>query len=282
MSETVSAVTNEQRVREWLGKNNSVGADIFIKKYLIHGESFEEWLNRVSGGNPDIKKLIFEKKFLFGGRVLANRGIPTSGSLSNCYSHGFIEDDYASILDAVKNLGMTYKAQGGQGVSLTKLRPKGSPIGKYYTSDGIVPFMKLYNQVTDSTSQGGSRKGALMISLDARHKEAMDFITVKSEQGIIEKANISLEIDDVFMDAVDKYYKTGEVVTLHEKREYSGHVIEYDVVPIKVFEALVNNSWDWGDPACLFVDEFRNYNMMEHIEEYRIENCNPCGNVCLK
>ena len=277
MSDNVNETTTEQQVRQWLGKNNSIGADIFIKKYLIHGESFEEWLNRVSGGNPEIRKLIYEKKFLFGGRVLANRGIPTSGSLSNCYSHGFIKDDYGDILDAVKNLGMTYKAQGGQGVSLSKLRPKGAPIGKYYTSDGIVPFMKLYNQVTDSTSQGGSRKGALMISLDARHKEALEFITIKSESGIIEKANISLEVDDVFMEAVEKYYQTGEVVVLHETREYSGHVLEYDVVPINVFKALVNNSWDWGDPACLFVNEFRTYNMMEFIDEYEIENCNPCG-----
>lgn len=276
MSDNVNGTTTEQQVRQWLGKNNSIGADIFIKKYLIHGESFEEWLNRVSGGNPEIRKLIYEKKFLFGGRVLANRGIPTSGSLSNCYSHGFIEDDYGYILDAVKNLGMTYKAQGGQGVSLSKLRPKGAPIGEYYTSDGIVPFMKLYNQVTDSTSQGGSRKGALMISLDARHKEAETFITIKSESGIIEKANISLEVDDVFMEAVEKFYQFGEVVVLHEKREYSGHVVEYDVVPIKVFEALVNNSWDWGDPACLFTDEFRTYNMMEFISEYKIEGANPC------
>ena len=114
-----------------------------------------------------------------------------------------------------------------------------------------------------------------MISLDARHKEAMDFITIKSESGIIEKANISLEVDDIFMEAVEKFYQTGEVVVLHEKREYSGHIVEYDVVPIKVFEALVNNSWDWGDPACLFMDEFRTYNMMEFVDEYKIENCNP-------
>ncbi len=264
-------------VEEWLGKNNSIGAEIFKKKYLIKGESLDEWFDRVSGGDPEMRQLIKDKKFLFGGRVLANRGIPTSGSLSNCYSRGYIADDYGDILDAVKDLGMTYKAQGGQGVSMSKLRPKGAPIGKYYTSDGIVPFMKLYNQVTDSTSQGGSRKGALMISLDARHKEAMEFITIKSESGVIEKANISLEIDDVFMKAVEKYYETGEVVTLHEKREYSGHIVEYDIIPIEIFKALVNNAWDWGDPACLFMDEFKTYNLMEFVDSYEIENCNPCG-----
>lgn len=277
MSETTKEPTSDQEIKAWLGKNNSIGAEIFKKKYVIHGESLTQWFDRVSGGDPELRQLIVDKKFLPGGRVLANRGIPTSGSLSNCYSHGFIEDSFDKILDAVKNLGMTYKSQGGQGVSLSKLRPKGAPIGEYYTSDGIVPFMKLYNQVTDSTSQGGSRKGALMISLDARHKEAMEFITIKSASGIIEKANISLEVDDVFMEAVEEFYKKGKEVVLHEIRTYGEHVVEYDVVPIKVFQALVDNSWDWGDPACLFMDEFRTYNMMEFIDEYQIENCNPCG-----
>ena len=135
--------------------------------------------------------------------------------------------------------------------------------------------MKIYNEVTAGTSQGGSRKGALMISLDIRHAEAANFITVKSQDGVIEKANLSLEIDDEFMEAVEKYYETGEVVTLHEKRDYSGHIVKYDVVPIEIFKLLVDNSYDWGDPACLFTNRFRNYNIMEFDDDYQIETSNP-------
>lgn len=264
-------------VKDWLGENNQLGQDIWQRKYRHNNESFEEWLDRVSAGDNELRKLIIEKKFLMGGRTLANRGLNNTGSLFNCYSRGYIEDDYYDIMDAAKDIGITFKAQGGQGISLTKLRPKGTPIKSEYYSDGIVPFMKIFNEVTAGTSQGGARKGALMLSIDARHKEAETFIKIKSKEGEIEKANLSLELDDEFMRAVEKYYDTGEVVTLHEKRNYSGHEIEYDVTPIEIFKMLVDNCYDWADPACLFTNKFRNYNLMQFDEDYEIETCNPCG-----
>lgn len=264
-------------VKDWLGENNQLAQDIWQRKYRHNDESFEEWLDRVSAGDNELRKLIIEKKFLMGGRTLANRGLNNTGSLFNCYSRGYIEDDYYDIMDAAKDIGITFKAQGGQGISLTKLRPKGTPIKTEYYSDGIVPFMKIFNEVTAGTSQGGARKGALMLSIDARHKEAETFIKIKSKEGEIEKANLSLELDDEFMRAVEKYYDAGEVVTLHEKRNYSGHEIEYDVTPIEIFKMLVDNCYDWADPACLFTNKFRNYNLMQFDEDYEIETCNPCG-----
>lgn len=264
-------------VKDWLGENNQLAQDIWQRKYRHNNESFEEWLDRVSAGDNELRKLIIEKKFLMGGRTLANRGLNNTGSLFNCYSRGYIEDDYYDIMDAAKDIGITFKAQGGQGISFTKLRPKGTPIKTEYYSDGIVPFMKIFNEVTAGTSQGGARKGALMLSIDARHKEAETFIKIKSKEGEIEKANLSLELDDEFMRAVEKYYDTGEVVVLHEKRNYSGHEIEYDVTPIEIFKMLVDNCYDWADPACLFTNKFRNYNLMQFDEDYEIETCNPCG-----
>ena len=264
-------------VKDWLGENNQLGQDIWQRKYQHNNESFEEWLDRVSAGDNELRKLIIEKKFLMGGRTLANRGLDNSGSLFNCYSRGYVEDDYYDIMDTAKDIGITFKAQGGQGISLSKLRPKGTPIKTEYYSDGIVPFMKIFNEITAGTSQGGARKGALMLSIDARHKEAETFIKIKSKEGEIEKANLSLELDDEFMQAVEKYYDTGEVVVLHEKRNYSGHEIEYDITPIEIFKMLVDNCYDWADPACLFTNKFRNYNLMQFDEDYKIETCNPCG-----
>lgn len=264
-------------LNEWLGKNNQLGIDIWNKKYKFENENFEEWLDRISGNNEDVKRLIKSKKFLFGGRTLSNRGIKCSGSYFNCYSAGYVEDDYEEILETAKIIGMTYKSQGGQGVSLSKLRPKGTPIGSRFESDGIVPFMEIFNTVTKETSQGGSRKGALMISLDIRHKEADTFMKIKSQDGKIEKANLSLEIDDETMESVELYYNTGEKIVLHEVREYSGHKIEYDVTPIDLYKSLVKNCYEWADPAALFTNRFRNYNLMEFVDEYQIETCNPCG-----
>lgn len=265
-------------VEQWLGEDNKIGIDIFNKKYRYNNETFDEWIDRVSGDDLLLKQLILEKKFLFGGRALSNRNVKDdSSSMFNCYSSGFCPDNLVGIMELNTNLAMTYKSQGGQGVSLSKVRPKGTPIGNRYKSDGIIPFLELFNQTTSIISQGGSRKGALLVSLDIRHKEAETFIKIKSDENKINKANLSLEIDDEFMDAVDTYYTTGEIITLHEIMEYGGHKVEYDIIPINLYKSLVENCYDWADPACLFTNRFRNYNLMEFDDSYQIENCNPCG-----
>ena len=204
-----------QTVEEWLGKDNQLGVDIFNKKYRYENESFPEWLERVSGGDKDVAELIEDKKFLFGGRTLANRGTGKKGSFSNCYSRGFVKDNLDDIMQANTDIARTFKAQGGQGISLSKLRPKGCGINHgQFASDGIVPFMEIYNRTTESISQGGSRKGALIMSIDIWHKEAPQFITIKSEEGRIQKANLSLEIDDEFMECVKDYNGLDRVVVL--------------------------------------------------------------------
>lgn len=266
-------------VEEWLGKDNKLGIDIWNKKYRHDDESLDEWFDRVSSGDEQLKNYLQQKKILLGGRAMANRGTDTGTGYFNCYSYGYVEDSYKEIMQAAMDIGLTFKGQGGQGISLSKLRPKGTSIGRKFTSDGIIPFMKIFNEVTAGTSQGGARKGALMISLDARHKEALNFIHVKSQEGLIEKANLSLEIDDGFMEAIEHYYQTGEKIILHEKRSYSGHNIEYDVDPVEVFEALVDNCYDWGDPAVLYTQFFRNFNIMEFDDDYQIETANPCGSL---
>lgn len=242
----------DKQALEWLN-NNQLSYDIWNNKYRYNGESFEQWLDRVSGENPVIKKLIREKKFLFGGRTLANRGT-NKGSYSNCYSHGYIEDSLEGIMDAAKNIAMTFKAQGGQGLSLSKIRPKGSSIAGKFKSDGIVPFMEIFNTVTESVSQGGSRKGALLMSLDINHPEIETFMTIKSDLKRINKANLSVEIDDNFMQKVE----------------------QGDVEANRIFNILCEQACKYAEPGVIFTNRFRNYNLMEFVDEYQIETCNPC------
>jgi ribonucleoside-diphosphate reductase alpha chain len=271
-------MTEINTIEQWLGKENKLGCDILKNKYTYNNEDFNSWLERVSGGNKEVAKLILEKKFLFGGRTLTNRGTDIKGSYSNCYSSGFVKDSLDDIMKTNSELALTYKAQGGQGLSLTKLRPKGTPVGNgEYTSDGIIPFMKLFNQTTDSISQGGSRKGALLMSLDAWHKQIEDFITIKSDLNEINKANLSVEIDDEFMKVVENDIKNNTETMIHRKEAYGKHEIEYDITPIKIFKKLAELSWDNGEPAPIYVDNFRNYNIMEFVDDYQIEICNPCG-----
>ena len=266
----------DNKAWEWLDKNQ-LSYDIWDKKYRYNNENFDQWLDRVSGGNNELRRLIESKKFLFGGRALANRGTNKKGSMFNCYSSGYAPDDIEGLMQLNTNLALTYKAQGGQGLSLTKVRPKGTPIGDEFTSDGIVPFMEMFNTTTSSISQGGARKGALMMSIDIRHKEAPTFITIKTNEDKITKANLSLEIDDEFMAAVKKYYDRGAIVVLHESREYNGHIVEYDVTPIELYKLMIKTVYDWGEPGCIFTNRFRNYNLMEFDNDYEIATCNPCG-----
>lgn len=266
----------DEKALKWLN-GNKLGYDIWNNKYRNNNEDFDSWKHRVSGGNKELEDLIDAKKFLFGGRALANRGTNKKGSMFNCYSSGYAPDNIEGLMQLNTNLALTYKAQGGQGLSLTKIRPQGTPIGDEFTSDGIVPFMEMFNTTTASISQGGARKGALMMSIDIRHKEAPTFITIKTNEDKITKANLSLEIDDEFMRAVRKYYNTGEVVVLHESREYNGHVVEYDVTPIELYKLMIETVYDWGEPGCIFTNKFRNYNLMQFDDEYEIATCNPCG-----
>ena len=73
-------------VEQWLGKDNKLGVDIFNRKYRKGNETFEQWLDRVSGGDDAVRTAIKSKRFLFGGRILSNRGvIDTKVTYSNCY-----------------------------------------------------------------------------------------------------------------------------------------------------------------------------------------------------
>lgn len=266
-------------IEEWLGEDNILGIDIWKNKYRENNESFDEWLDRVSGGNYELKMLILDQKFLFGGRTLSNRGTNKKGSFSNCYSRGFVEDNLEDLMQANTDIAKTFKAQGGQGISLSKIRPRGCDINNgQFKSDGIIPFMEIYNRTTQSISQGGSRKGALIMSLDIWHKEAEDFIKIKSENAErINKANLSLEIDDNFMECVHDYYAHGLERVVKVEKEYEGNKIEYEVTPIKLYKLMMQKAYDWAEPGCIFTDRFRNYNLMQFCDDYQIETCNPCG-----
>lgn len=258
-------------INEWLN-GNKLSVDIWNNKYRWNNETLDEWFERVSSGNPVIKRLIKDKKFLFGGRTLSNINTDKSGSFSNCYSIGYVGDSLNDIMETATNIAKTFKAQGGQGLSLSKIRPKGAFIKGQFKSDGIVPFMEIFNTVTKSISQGGSRKGALLMSLDIWHPEAETFITIKSDLNKINKANLSLEIDDEFMKCV----KNG-VTSVERVFKYEGGEYRYTVNPVKLFDTLCQQAWDYAEPGIIYTNKFRNYNIVELDPEYIVETCNPCG-----
>lgn len=261
-------------VEQWLGKDNLLGIDIWMRKYRKNEESFDEWLDRVSGNNEAIKALIIEKKFIPGGRILSNRGITnTRVTYSNCYVITPPEDNIESIFESRKKLARTYSYGGGCGIDLSKLAPAGAKVhNQAEQTTGAVSFMQGYSQTTEEIGQAG-RRGALMISLDCHHPDLLDFIDAKTSPDAVTKANISVRVTDDFMEAVinDKEW------VMSFTRPETGETITKSARAREIFEKLCKNNWDWGEPGILFWDTISNYNLLEFDGTFEYAGVNPCA-----
>lgn len=261
-------------VEQWLGKDNSLGIDIWNRKYKKNNETFDEWLDRVSGNNEAIKELIIEKKFIPGGRILSNRGITnTRVTYSNCYVITPPEDNIESIFESRKKLARTYSYGGGCGIDLSKLAPAGAKVhNQAEKTTGAVSFMQGYSQTTEEIGQAG-RRGALMISLDCHHPDLLDFIDAKTSPDAVTKANISVRVTDDFMEAVinDKNW------VMSFTRPETNETITKTARAREIFEKLCKNNWDWGEPGILFWDTISNYNLLEFDDTFEYAGVNPCA-----
>ena len=263
-------------IKEWLGEDNTLGIDIWEKKYKFDGETFVQWLDRVAGGDPKVKEMIWKKEFIFAGRILSNRGLHKVGkkiTYSNCYVITPPDDNIESIFETAKKLARTFSYGGGCGVDISNLRPKGSEVNnsaKHTT--GAVSFMDLYNLTTDIIGQKG-RRGALMLSIDVNHPDVEDFIKVKSDLNKIQKANISVRINDEFMKAVEKgdMFKTEFIVG------DTGETITKKVNARLLFKELARQNWNFAEPGVLFWDTISNWNLLSEDEEFEYAGTNPCA-----
>ena len=265
-----------KRLEEWLGEDNQIGIDIWEKKYRYNNESFDEWVDRVSGGDEDIKQLILSKKFLFAGRILSNRGTYKDGrkvTYSNCYVIPPPEDNLESIFDCAKNLARTFSYGGGCGIDVSKLSPKGARINNAAKeTSGAVSFMDLYSLTTELIGQNG-RRGALMISISCDHPDIEDFITIKSDLDKITKANLSIRVTDEFMQAV----KNDSTYTLSFTREETGEKIKKTIKAKELFDKFCYMNWDYGEPAFLFWDRVKSYNLLSEDDAFEYAGVNPCA-----
>lgn len=270
------AVSREMWVEDWLGKDNKLGCDIWRKKYQHEGETFLEWLDRVSNGNEELKKDILDKKFLFGGRILSNRGLQKQGrkvTYSNCYVIEPPKDNLESIFDAAKKLARTFSYGGGCGIDISQLAPRGAVINNAAKeTTGAVSFMDLYNLTTSLIGQNG-RRGALMISLGCNHPDLEEFIDIKTDLNKITKANISIRVTDEFMRAV----VLGEYYDLTFVREETGEEIVKTVFAPTIFKKLCANNWNYGEPGMLYWDSIEKWNLLADDSEFKFAGVNPCA-----
>lgn len=263
-------------VQDWLGKDNKIGIDIWERKYRHNNESFEEWLDRVSSGDENVKELIKSKKFLFGGRILANRGLHKMGNkvtYSNCYVITPPEDSIESIFECASKLARTFSYGGGCGIDISKLAPNGAKVNNTAKStSGAVSFMDLYSSITGLIGQNG-RRGALMLSMDCNHPDIESFIDIKNDLNKVTNANISIRFTDEFMNAV----VNNEDYELSFTREETGETITKTISARDLFKKLSDNNWNMGEPGCLFWDRISNYNLLSNTKEFEYAGTNPCA-----
>lgn len=285
-------------VLNWLD-GYQLGYDIWEKKYRHNEESFNDWLNRISNNNEDVKKLILDKKFLFGGRILSNRGLQNVKKItySNCYVIPRVEDNIESIYNACAQLARTYSYGGGCGIDISNLRPKGAVVNNAAkTTSGAVSFMASFDNVTKVIGQNG-RRGALMISIDVQHPDTPEFIDIKTDLEKVTSANISIRVTDSFMKAVqeNKDYilrypcDSFEEGQLEKSLDFS--CFEYDkLYPIndgkeyikkvrakELFDKLCLNNWNYAEPGILYWDAISNYNLLNTDKSFEYAGVNPCA-----
>ena len=260
-------------IKEWLTSDLSVSE--YNKKYRYENETFDEFLERITNGDKEIQQLIIDKKFIYGGRILANRGLQKLGkkiTYSNCYVLSPPEDNIESIYETCGKLARTFSYGGGVGIDISKLRPKGTPVNNAArTTTGAVSFMPTFSQVAETIGQKG-RRGALMISMDVSHPDIEEFIDIKTDLNAVTKANISVKITDDFIKAVKNNTKYPCKFTLED-----GSVICKYIDANKIMDKLALNNHRMGEPGILYWDKIQNYNLMQHFEDFGYAGVNPCA-----
>lgn len=261
-------------VEQWLN-NDELAITIWKNKYRFEDESLDDWFKRVSGGNEIVEEQIRAKKFIFGGRILANRGLSDKNrkiTYSNCYVVAPPEDNLESIFECGAKLARTFSYGGGCGIDISNLRPSGAKVNNASkTTSGAVSFMDFYSYITGLIGQSG-RRGALMISISCDHPDLEEFIEIKSDLDKVTKANISVRVSDKFMEAVVK----GETLILKFVTD-TGETITKEVEAYPIFRKLAQMNWDYAEPGILFWDRITSWNLLSNNKEFSYAGVNPCA-----
>lgn len=283
-------------------KGDSLAATVWVSKYALkdsQGNIFEKSPNdmhhRIASeiariesryANPMSEKEVFDliKDF----KYLVPQGSPMTGignpfqvaSLSNCFVIGNDNSDsYGGIMKTDQEQVQLMKRRGGVGHDLSHVRPKGSPVkNSALTSTGLVPFMERYSNSTREVAQDG-RRGALMLSVSVNHPDAADFIDAKMEQGKVTGANVSVRIDDLFMNAV-------KADALYEQKYpiFSDKPLYSKVIKAKeLWDKIIHNAWKSAEPGILFWDTIINESLPDCYADlgYKTLSTNPCGEIPL-
>ena len=222
-------------------------------------------------------------------RYIIPAGSPMTGigndhqvaSLSNCFVIG-IEgdaDSYGAIMRLDEEQVQLMKRRGGVGHDLSQIRPKGSPVNNSaLTSTGLVPFMERYSNSTREVAQDG-RRGALMLSVSIKHPDSEAFIDAKMTEGKVTGANVSVKIDDAFMQAAID----GKPYTQQFPIDAADPQVKKDISAKALWQKIVHNAWKSAEPGILFWDTIIRESIPDCYADlgFRTVSTNPCGEIPL-
>lgn len=228
------------------------------------------------------------------------------GSLSNCFVIGQPEDSYGGIMLKDEELVQLMKRRGGVGIDISTLRPNHTPTSNAAkTSTGAVSFMERFSNSTREVAQNG-RRGALMLSIDVRHPDVAEFVTIKNDRTKVTGANISVSLRDDFMKAVkndeDYILRYPIDAELSEKEDldrleygklkqtlyHSTKTDDLEFAWIKkvkakeMYDLIIENAWDNAEPGQIFIDRHWDYSPDGVYPQYRGITTNPCGEIFMQ
>ncbi len=257
--------------RENPWSDNDERQDMILSKYLIPGEDKKAFIKRIAFGKSTLEKIFRHKEAIFGGRNLYAIGRDGNITGSNCYVVKDPEDSLESIYLVDYQIARTYSYGGGQGMNLSKIRPKGAKVNNSSnTTPGVMVFAEKYSHTTLNTQQD-NRRGALMLVLNIDHPDIIDFITTKLDLNKINGANISIAINDQFMKAVEN----DEPWFMRFETPYE--TIEKSVSAKELLKLVGYSAHTMGDPGVVFIDHMNDYHFMSEYEDVKFTATNPCG-----
>lgn len=237
--------------------------------------------------NPMDEQLLFDLMSHF--RYLVPQGSPMAGignnlqvgSLSNCFVIGLKgePDSYGGIIKIDEEQVQLMKRRGGVGHDLSHLRPKGAEVkNSALTSTGLVPFMERYSNSTREVAQDG-RRGALMLTVSVKHPDSEAFVDAKMTEGKITGANVSLKIDDAFMQAAIEGKEYTQQYPIHAvKPKYT-----QKINATTFWNKIIHNAWQSAEPGVLFWDTIIRESLPDCYADlgFKTVSTNPCGEIPL-
>lgn len=284
-------------------KGDELAARVWANKYAlkdsfgrIYEQSPADMHHRIASeiariekkyANPMSEEQIYE--LLDNFKYIVPQGSPMSGignnyqiaSLSNCFVIGVegASDSYGAIIKMDEEQVQLMKRRGGVGHDLSDIRPKGSPVkNSALTSTGLVPFMERYSNSTREVAQDG-RRGALMLSVSIKHPDSEDFIDAKMVEGKVTGANVSVKIDDEFMEAAINGGKYVQQYPINSTNP--SFVKEIDAAAL--WKKIIHNAWKSAEPGVLFWDTIIRESIPDCYADlgFKTVSTNPCGEIPL-